>query len=43
MAVACAAATARPGDVVVLIGTGDLAEYGQTLTGKQNRPVKVAA
>ncbi|MFD7769850.1 UDP-N-acetylmuramate--L-alanine ligase [Streptomyces sp. NPDC059787] len=30
-AVTVAAAAARPGDVVMLIGTGDLVEYGQTL------------
>ncbi|GAA3372090.1 hypothetical protein GCM10017744_102160 [Streptomyces antimycoticus] len=41
-AVACAAAVARPGDVVVLIGTGDLVEYGRVLTGKLSHPVKAA-
>ncbi|MEV5774206.1 UDP-N-acetylmuramate--L-alanine ligase [Streptomyces antimycoticus] len=42
-AAACAVAVARPGDVVVLIGTGDLAEYGQAVTGELSRLVEAAA
>ncbi|MGW3569618.1 UDP-N-acetylmuramate--L-alanine ligase [Streptomyces sp. NPDC000941] len=41
-AVACAVAAARPGDVVVLIGTGDLVEYGPALTGELSRPAGAA-
>lgn len=42
-AVVAAAQTARPGDVVVLIGTGDLVEYGPALIAEVDRAALAAA